>query len=105
MISRGYFADQILAQTHQPVRIGNYRSPADINIVMDPQPFPRDNQVDDPVLSAIKRDRLRPETRLPENLLNARFASRDLTAIDISRLVTSLVTRNGTWDTPNSPFE
>jgi len=29
-------ADQILAQTTQPVRITDHKSPADINIVMDP---------------------------------------------------------------------
>jgi len=30
-----------LTQTHQPVRITDPKPPADLNIVMDPQPFPR----------------------------------------------------------------
>ena len=39
--SRGSLADRILTQTHQSVHITDRKSPADLNIVMDPQPFPR----------------------------------------------------------------
>src|SRR6266446_2204016 len=47
--SRASLADLILAQTHQPVRITEHESLADLNIFIGPQPFPRrfpsDNQV------------------------------------------------------------
>src|SRR6266702_6878255 len=39
--SRGSSADQILTWTAQPVRITDPKSPSGLNIVMDPQPFPR----------------------------------------------------------------
>src|SRR6266516_7386667 len=39
--SRGSSADQILTWTAQPVRITDPKSPTDLNIVMDPQPFSR----------------------------------------------------------------
>src|SRR5207302_1917915 len=41
IFSKGPFPDQTLTWTAQPVRITDRRSPADLNTVMDPQPFPR----------------------------------------------------------------
>ncbi len=91
IFSRGSFPDQILTWTAQPVRITDPKSPADLNIVMDPQPFPRRFLGNIRSMTRIicnqgvKNENV--AAALHEILPNTRFASRDPTAIDSSRLV------------------
>src|SRR6266487_6978151 len=86
------------------IRITDPKSPADLNIVMDPQPFPRRFLG---TIRSMARIICNQGTQI-ENVVappfeifpNTRFTSRDSTAIDISRLVTGLVTVNGNSKSP-----
>ena len=80
-------ADRIFDADPPPVRITDPKSPSDLNIVMDPQPFPRrflGNQVDDENhLQSRDTDR-NVVAALYEIFPNTKFTSRDSAAIDIS---------------------
>ena len=91
IFSRGSSADKILTQTTQPARITDLTSLADLYIVMDPQPFPRRFLGNIRSMTRITCDQGTQNENvagaLHEILPNTRFASRDPTAIDSSRLV------------------
>src|SRR5437773_3308537 len=82
------------------IRITDPKSPISLNIVMDPQPFPRRFLGNIRSMTRIicnQGTRDRNVVAAPYGIFpNTRFASRDSTAIDITWLVTDLVTVNGT---------
>ena len=81
------------------IRITDPKPSADLNIVMDPQPFPRRflGTIRSLTVTICNQGTwIETYNTPPRELPNARSASRDATAIDISRMVTDLVTVNGT---------
>ncbi len=86
IISRVSFADQISTQTDQPIPISYPGSLADINIVMDPQPFPRQFLGKIRSMTIIICDqgtKIEDDPPAPGNVPNTRPTPRDPTASDI----------------------